>query len=105
MHLGQFNETFPWSRIGDGPDALPFWVVVGSSEQARLAVSKNCSRTHSDDAASCKQCLAILPIIDHLTQLASHPKSHTLYNLLNTCQLKELLINTKDDANRWKLKV
>jgi hypothetical protein len=104
--IGPFNETFPWSRIGDGPDTLPFWLnVTGNSEQKRIIVAKNCTTVASTNSGACDECAMIPAAIKHLADLSSHAKSHTPYGFLSARQLKEHLVDVKDDANRWKLKV
>ncbi|KAF8235603.1 hypothetical protein L208DRAFT_1392228 [Tricholoma matsutake] len=91
LKIGHLKQTFPWPRIGEGPDFLPFWLNISSdAKQQRTAVSKLCSRVATEDRTACEKCREIPDIVEQLVDLASHAAS-------NTPQLKNLLIEAEKE--------
>ncbi|KAE9388034.1 hypothetical protein BT96DRAFT_836843, partial [Gymnopus androsaceus JB14] len=103
--LGPFNLTFPWPRIGPGPDSLPFWVrIIDEEHDIRNAKSKKCQ---GEDSATvpCRECEGIPSIISQLLDQATTFKSHMRYSLLSSAQLVMVINDQQKDLNTWKLKV
>ncbi|KAL6302386.1 hypothetical protein BKA93DRAFT_737066 [Sparassis latifolia] len=103
--LGHFNETFPWSRIGDGPGTLPFYLEVHSQCREICGQSKACLGVLPGDATHCSECAAIPKRITELASLAREVKRHTRYEFLNAVQLRELVRERDDEVPALRLQM
>jgi hypothetical protein len=105
LDIGPFNDTFPWSRIGDSDDSLSFLIGVMADSQQRTAISKFCMKVANQDLSPCQYCAEIPAKVKHLADIASHANSHTHHNLLSPSQLRSHIAIMNDEMNHWKLRV
>ncbi|KAI0054409.1 hypothetical protein BV25DRAFT_1949134 [Artomyces pyxidatus] len=102
--LGTFAETFPWSRLGDRPDSLPFDLEIHNRGRSVRAWSKRCAGQAASGGQPCDSCLGVVDRIDNLASIAQDAKPHTSHKFLNSVQLRQLIRDRDTDLQRWKLK-
>ncbi|TFY75215.1 hypothetical protein EWM64_g8800 [Hericium alpestre] len=105
--LGSFNDTFPWSRIGDEPDSLSFIITV-NRDGKRYAFSKTCSQKSldSDLQQPCVACGSDVPKgLEGLVGIVRQANKFLRHSLLSASQLRGLLSDCNTEINRWKLKM
>ncbi|KAH7918868.1 hypothetical protein BV22DRAFT_1134275 [Leucogyrophana mollusca] len=94
---GPFQDNFPWSRPQDGPDSLPFHVLMTDVDVR--ARSKHCTGMVAFREQQCDQCTLVIPRIAELAEIATFAKPHTKHYMLTPYQLWELLDVSKETIN------
>ncbi|KAG5634390.1 hypothetical protein H0H81_002141 [Sphagnurus paluster] len=100
--LGPFNDTFPWSQIGDEPGSLPFTIEVHERGRRRIAWAKTCWGSYFT-STPCPECTKVPDRIHELASMSLETKPHTNLQFRNPFQLRAWIHDRKDLLNQFKL--
>ncbi|RDB26720.1 hypothetical protein Hypma_005418 [Hypsizygus marmoreus] len=103
VETGSFNETFPWARVGEAPQSLPFRVEVHDQGRTVRAWSKECLGVSTSGGLHCHRCSDVPPRVSSLATLAIEARAHTNHRFLNPLQLRGLICDREAEINRLKL--
>ena len=95
--------NFPWLRMRDGPDQLPFEIEF--SKGILHVCFPNCFNTTLDGDQACFACSQLTSRLEVLAQNARERKPHMRYTLLTPLQLLSLSDERNELVNNLKLQV